>query len=375
MTARKIDGSWWVDFRHVGVRYRKRSPDNSKGGAVAYEMTLRGRLARGEPLQGERAARHVDARFREFANRWYDTCSIPNDKPSERAKKRQVLDGHLFPELGHLRLSEIRGQLVEQYKGRKLEAGYNPKSINNQLAVLSGSLRAAVEWNELATLPSIRRLKTTLPPPRFLRPSEVEQVVLAAETGPRSAMVRLAADSGLRLGELLGLQWSDIDFDRGQFCVQRSIWKGIVCTTKTHKIRHVGLSAAAHKALVTLGARAEGFVFARDDGRPGAESTADRFLRRAARRAGIRALGWHVLRHTFASTLASRGVPLYTIEKLLGHSSPAMTQRYAHLAPDTLRDAIRVLDAPEGLPSYPNFGQPVGRVPPGEDAAEESRAA
>lgn len=67
-------------------------------------------------------------------------------------------------------------------------------------------------------------------------------------------------------------------------------------------------------------------------------------LHRICRRAGLRKIGWHVLRHTFASHLAMRGVPMRGIQELLGHATIMMTTRYAHLSPDTRRDYVNLLD-------------------------------
>ena len=68
-------------------------------------------------------------------------------------------------------------------------------------------------------------------------------------------------------------------------------------------------------------------------------------LWRACKRAGLRRIGWHVLRHTFASHLVMRGAPLKAVQELLGHATIMMTMRYAHLAPEIAREAVKLLDA------------------------------
>ncbi len=78
-------------------------------------------------------------------------------------------------------------------------------------------------------------------------------------------------------------------------------------------------------------------------------------LWRACKRAGLRRISWHVLRHTFASHLTMRGVPLKAVQELLGHATMEMTMRYAHLSPNVTRNAVQVLDEPAPFDSAPGF--------------------
>lgn len=87
-------------------------------------------------------------------------------------------------------------------------------------------------------------------------------------------------------------------------------------------------------------------VFCQPDGRPFRDHHMRPPLRRACRRASLREIGWHVLRHTFASHLVMKGVPLKTVQELLGHADIHMTMRYAHLSPDVKREAVELLDTP-----------------------------
>ncbi|MDD2785541.1 MAG: tyrosine-type recombinase/integrase [Patescibacteria group bacterium] len=92
------------------------------------------------------------------------------------------------------------------------------------------------------------------------------------------------------------------------------------------------------------------------------EATATWAIHRACARVGLRRIGWHVLRHTFASRLVSEGVPLNEVMRLMGHSCITTTMRYAHFAPSKLHESIRVLEAAERRALAENFGQPAGNV-------------
>lgn len=86
------------------------------------------------------------------------------------------------------------------------------------------------------------------------------------------------------------------------------------------------------------------YVFCLENGEPLPRQTMWHVLRTACRKAGLRDVQWHALRHSFASHLVQKGVPLKAVQELLGHSTIEMTMRYAHLAPAMLADAVAVLD-------------------------------
>ncbi len=99
-----------------------------------------------------------------------------------------------------------------------------------------------------------------------------------------------------------------------------------------------------------------GYAFLNRDGRPFSNYGLNYAIRKLCARAGLRKIGWHTMRHTFASHLAMRGVPLPAIKELMGHSSITTTMRYAHVAPSTLRSAIAMLNPKTMIDA--NFGQP-----------------
>lgn len=149
---------------------------------------------------------------------------------------------------------------------------------------------------------------------------------------------------------MFGLRWEDVDLKTGRLVVRQSISRGIVGTPKSGKFREVPLSEHAAAALKGERHLRGPLVFCDQDGQPFTHTAAKWPLWRACRRAGLRLVQWHVLRHTFASHLVMRGVPLKAVQELLGHATIEMTMRYAHLSPCVRRDAVLSLDGavPDG---------------------------
>jgi integrase len=144
--------------------------------------------------------------------------------------------------------------------------------------------------------------------------------------------VLLSMNTGLRRGELLKLRWTSIDFDRRLLTVEGA-------NAKSRQTRHVPLNDEAVSLLQRWREQATGAsqVF---DVSTGFKTAWTHVLERAQ----ITGFRWHDLRHHFASRLVQRGVPLNTVRDLLGHSSVAMSLRYAHLAPDQRREAVAMLN-------------------------------
>src|SRR5690349_6964189 len=107
MAVRKIKGSWWVDFRAAHVRYRRRSPEKSKSGAESYEIVLRQKLTRGEPIDIRASRTEANQTFTEFARHWFDEYVVPNNKFSEQRAKKGILERSLIPFFGDLAVRDI----------------------------------------------------------------------------------------------------------------------------------------------------------------------------------------------------------------------------------------------------------------------------
>jgi len=360
MSSRKFGNSWWVDFYFDRVRHRKRSPQNSKQGADAYEAQLRHKLARGEALEAPVDPEKAQVKlFGDFVPQWVETHVRMSNKLSERITKEIVLRVHLLPWFGAFDLGRITVLEIEKYKAAKLKAGLSPKTINNHVAVLIKCLRCACEWN---LIPSVPRMVLLRVPPQdfdFLTPVESARLLQDRQEPMWALMVLLALRTGMRRGELLGLEWSDIDLENRLLTVKRSIVHGETSSPKNNKVRHIPLADDLAQALLSR-RRQRGLVFTRPGGGPLTASIAWNALRRLCKRSGTRLLGWHALRHTFASQLAAEDAPLYKVQVLMGHATAQMTARYAHLAPSSLRSVIDLLPAAERREM--KLGQQVGNA-------------
>jgi integrase len=281
-----------------------------------------------------------------FADRFIEGHAEANrQKPSGIAAKQTILRVHLLPALGPRRLDAISNEDVQKLKHQlRLRA---PKTVNNVLTVLNVLLKKAVEWGVIERMPCfVRLLRVPKASMGFYDFDEYERVVDAAKSvGPvPHLIVLLGGEAGLRCGEIIGLEWSDVDLDQRRLCVQRSEWRGHVTAPKGGRLRHVPMTARLATALREhrhlRGAR----VVCQDDGTPLTQDMISDHVRRACRQAGVPVSGAHRLRHTFCSHLAMRGAPARAIQELAGHQDLITTQRYMHLSPAAVDNAIRLLE-------------------------------
>ena len=279
--------------------------------------------------------------FKTFAQDFMMNYSRANNKPSEIHSKHCILKNHIIPAFGSAPIGSLTARQIDAYKSSKMGHGLNPKTINNHLIVLNKMLRTAVEWGFIAAFPVIRKLRTAEPPFDFLDFAESAALVAHCD-GAVKRQVILILNTGLRIGEVCALRWSDVDIRRGQLIIRHGSFKKQLHTPKSGRKRIIPLNAVAMEAL--LGQRhPRQFVFCGIKGGMQGQSGPRGALRAACLNAKIRPVTWHVLRHTFASQLAMRGVAIKAIQELLGHSTIEMTMRYAHLSPDVRRDAVDAL--------------------------------
>jgi len=338
ITLRLPDGS-----RH---RERSRAPISSKSAAQLWgaerEREWFNQLTRPQP---EPKSEKEVPTLAEFGPRFVNGHARANrQKPSGIAAKETILNIHLVALLGTKRLDAITTEEVQRVKHRLRDRA--PKTVNNVLTVLNMLLKKAVEWDVIERMPcAVKLLPVPKPSMGFYDFEEYEQLVDAAAAEPNALLiVLLGGEAGLRCGEMMALEWPDVDLAKRQICVQRSEWKGHVTSPKGGRLRYVPMTVRLATALREHGHLRSTRVLCRNSATLSAD-VVKHYVERAARRARLSESGVHRLRHTFCSHLAMRGAPARAIQELAGHKDLITTQRYMHLSPAALEGAIRLLES------------------------------
>jgi integrase len=176
---------------------------------------------------------------------------------------------------------------------------------------------------------------------RWLSDEELSRLLVALSDHPNQTAanaIRFQLLTGARIGEVLSSKWSDLDLERG-------VWTKPSHHTKQKRREHLPLSAAARSLLAEVQAAPSAASFWVFPGRSGDQPYKDlkAFWRSVTKAAGLEGYRIHDNRHTHASHLVSSGLSLPIVGRLLGHTNPSTTQRYAHLADDPLREAAEVM--------------------------------
>lgn len=273
------------------------------------------------------------------------------------------------PHLGATPLERLSRPVVERWLSRLLETGSSVHATRKAFAALRVISSHGVELGALPANPCAR-VRVPEPPSdglelrpveRVLAHAELERLLAACETAREEAVVRLAAESGLRSGEVRGLRWPDVELAALRLQVRRSVWRDVVKVPKGRRARRVAitpelgetLSRLYRESVIERGLPAEGYVIGGRFGGPCTESYPLRVVRRLQVRAGLVTAGpggrarprvtFHGLRHTSASAMLSAGVSAVVVAAQLGHASSAITHAvYEHLLDDGALDvAVR----------------------------------
>ena len=273
-------------------------------------------------------------------------------KPSALRGYEQALNGRVLPALGDRRLGDIRRSDVQRLVNRLLSEGLSASTIRNAVLPLRAIYRRALALDEVAVNPT-RDLQ--LPANRGRReriaaPAEAH-ALLEALAYPERALWATALFSGLRRGELMALEWKDVDLKRNVIRVERSwdVQAGPSAPKSAAGTRTVPIVGVLRKELLehqVRQGRRGGLVFGRTATRPFNPRTAGNRAARVWNAAELTPLGLHEARHTYASLMIAAGVNAKALSTFMGHASITITlDRYGHLFPGSEKEAAGLLDA------------------------------
>lgn len=304
----------------------------------------------------------------EFLQDWLSSYVTTNVRAATAEGYRIIVERHLTPALGKLIMSELKPSHLRAYYTKALEngrtdgrGGLSARTVIHHHRVLREALSHAVKW-ELTG----RNVADAVVPPRSvakemgsLDSAGVRQLLTAASGTLYFPLIHLAAYTGMRRSEILGLRWKDVDLHMMTVSVAQVLHclpggRIVFEQPKTSRSKRlVGLSPEAalalraHQEVVEadqeqLGSQITGerLVFSQPDGSPMLPNTVTHAFAKIARRAGLTGITFHSLRHSHASIMLQQGVSSKTVADRLGHSTVVITlDTYSHVTPGIKEDA------------------------------------
>jgi integrase len=293
----------------------------------------------------------TNATVAEYVRTWLGSTHEQSPKTLERYG--QLVELQIIPHLGATKLQKLTPEHIQQWHGKLIAGGLAPRTVGHAHRVLQLVLQRAVRNGTLA-----RNAASVHKPPKveqteieILSPTQVADVLAKLEGHALFPLASLSLDTGLRRGELLGLQWGDIDLDAATLRVDRSVEEtkaGLrvkppktkrgrrnitlpaetVTMLRAHKVKTMELRLALGMGNIAPGT----LVFSTVNGALLSPDNLSRDWRRVSAAKKLPVVSFHALRHTHASVLIRAGVDILTISRRLGHSKPSVTlDTYGHL--------------------------------------------
>ncbi|MFY7992701.1 MAG: tyrosine-type recombinase/integrase [Bacteriovoracaceae bacterium] len=312
--------------------------------------------------------------FKSIAEDWFISKTSTGISSSTAINYRAYLDKQIYPSIGEIEIKSLTRQHIEKIQ-KDLIKCHNPKGVNLIMSVLKSVLKYAVEEEFILKNPALRvkKVPETEGSNIFWTQDDINQFQSSNHGTTICDITLVALNTGMRKGELAGLKWDKVDLINNRISVSRTRDRyGLRESTKTKLIRHIPMNPMVRNVLIRLSRfkHSSGFVFISSQSFiPVNAHHIYRDFRLAQKRAGIMNLiRFHDLRHTFASQFMMNGGAIYDLQKILGHTDIKMTQRYAHLSPDHLRQSMNSFCLGENSESnefqdeaypYPTHGQVV----------------
>jgi integrase len=342
MAAFKKNGNWYVDFYDGSRRIRE------KVGTSWEEAKQALAVRRAEIVQRRFhiLPKSDSLTFKEFADRYLKLVTAHKRGAFNETYRVKRIAAYF----GKTRLCDLTPLDGEKFKAERARVA-KPGTVNRVLGNLKHMLNKAVEWKLLHENPfaKVKLLPIQRYPERILTEDEEVKLLTACHrvrARHLPAIVILALHTGMRKGEILSLQWSQVDL------ANRMIRIDVAKTTSSE--RKIPMNDTVFNLLTAMRLKRKSqIVFPSVRNRGGRFRDPKKAYWAAVEKAGIPHIRFHDLRHTFATRLVRAGVDLITIQHLLGHAKITMTARYAHSLADARIAAVKVLDRGQLAPNQP----------------------
>ncbi len=354
---------WWVFVSHSGKRTSRKVGDKRAAETVATK--IRAKLQLGDfSFEG---AKRVPT-FKEYSETFMNGYSKHNHKESTRENYRLALDKHFLPVFGNKPLDQIKKKDVKEFLFVKQGEGLSHASVKNLKAYLSCIFSQAEDDEIISKNPVSKTGKF------IKKPEEIEDKIIPLTWEEKTKLeetvkdrypkhyplVLMALRTGVRIGELLALKPEDLDFEGRFIKVRRNYVRGRITSTKSNKMRKVDMSPQLANVLKSYLTERKEEALKKGWGRPpewlfytekghliNPEHLSSKSFRKWLKRAGLRKITFHDLRHTYATLRLQKGDNLPDVSKQLGHSDIRTTsQVYYHWMPGTNKDEVAELDLP-----------------------------
>ena len=302
----------------------------------------------------------------QFVETWLSGKELSR-RPKTVQQYRKVVQQHILPMMGPMRLLDIRATHVKQLYMFKKEQGLGARTLQLIHATLYNVLKQAVREGILGHNPveAVERPRVEQAEMQVLNEEQIQQFLIAANGSPFEAIYYLALVTGMREGELLGLKWSDLDWNKGVLFVQRQLQQidgqGYVFMPPKTKAgrRQIKVGSATLKQLEAHQARQapdreragerwqeNDLMFPTTLGTPLDYKRVTSEFKRLLKRAGLPNLRFHDLRHTSLNALMEMGTPVNTVQRRGGHARPSTTvDIYGHATARSQEEAAEKIEA------------------------------
>lgn len=351
------DGRWrgcvTTGYTEEGKRRRQYLYGKTKREVQEKLIRLQGNVLNGVAVEPDRVS------LADYLNRWVEDTARLDVRHTTYRLYRGIIRNHINPNIGGVKLAKVNVDLVQGLYSALEKQGVSPRVRQLVHAVLHNALRMAVSRGSIQRNPCdvVKKPRVAAKAMQVLDQDQVDKLLEAAHGDRLYALYLLAVTTGLRQGELLALQWQNVDLKRGVISVQHTLQdddgKLVLSEPKSAKSRRrVDLPQITTKALKRHreALLAEGhpgpWVFCDRKGGPIRQSNlTSRSFKPLLRAAGLPDIRFHDLRHTAATLMLALGVSAKVIQEMLGHSNINLTfQTYAHVLPSLQHEAATKID-------------------------------